>query len=169
VIVESEPALHGYGELVWLTVGLAATPACFLWDRIARLTGELKALLLAFALQIVGIILPVFDASLAVVILSAALYGATFIGIVSLMLTMMGKFYPTKPAKPMGKLTLSYGVAQIAAPALAGTLAETSGNYNQSLYLAAGIMGIGMLLLLILILHGQQNLAQLTRQSLNRS
>ena len=32
------------------------------------------------------------------------------------MLTMMGKFYPTKPAKPMGKLTLSYGVAQIAAP-----------------------------------------------------
>ena len=169
VIVESEPALHGYGELAWLTVGLAATPACFLWDRIARLTGELKALLLAFALQIVGIILPVFDASLAVVILSAALYGATFIGIVSLMLTMMGKFYPTKPAKPMGKLTLSYGVAQIAAPALAGTLAETSGNYNQSLYLAAGIMGIGMLLLLILILHGQQNLAQLTKQSLNRS
>ncbi|MCW8949851.1 MAG: YbfB/YjiJ family MFS transporter, partial [Sedimenticola sp.] len=105
------------------------------------------------ALQIIGIILPTFDASLSVVMFSAALYGGTFIGIVSLMLTMIGKFYPTKPAKPMGKLTLSYGVAQIAAPALAGTLAETSGTYNGSLYLAAAIMVIGLMLVLYLVSH----------------
>jgi len=151
VIVEAEPALQGNGELAWLVVGLAAAPACFVWDRIARKTGELKALALAFALQIIGIILPtLFDANLFLVLFSAALYGGTFIGIVSLMLTMMGKFYPTKPAKPMGKLTLSYGVAQIAAPALAGTLAETSGTYNGSLYLAALIMGVGLILILVL-------------------
>ncbi|WP_435685475.1 YbfB/YjiJ family MFS transporter [Sedimenticola selenatireducens] len=151
VIVEAEPALQGNGELAWLAVGLAAAPACFIWDRIARKTGELKALALAFALQIIGIILPtLFDTNLFLVLFSAALYGGTFIGIVSLMLTMMGKFYPTKPAKPMGKLTLSYGVAQIAAPALAGTLAETSGTYNGSLYLAAIIMGVGLLLILLL-------------------
>ncbi|MCW8945477.1 MAG: YbfB/YjiJ family MFS transporter [Sedimenticola sp.] len=153
VIVEAEPALQGYGEPAWLVVGLAAAPACFIWDRIARKTGELKALAIAFALQIVGIILPTFDASLSVVMFSAALYGCTFIGIVSLMLTMIGKFYPTKPAKPMGKLTLSYGVAQIAAPALAGTLAETSGTYNGSLYLAAIIMAVGLLLILYLVSH----------------
>ncbi len=148
VIVESEPALQGNGELAWLMVGLAAAPACFIWDRIARKTGELKALAMAFGLQIVGIMLPtLFDPSLQLVLFSAALYGGTFIGIVSLMLTMMGKFYPTKPAKPMGKLTLSYGVAQMVAPALAGTLAETSGTYNGSLYLAAAIMGIGLLLI----------------------
>lgn len=151
VIVEAEPDLQGYGELAWLVVGMAAAPACFIWDRIARKTGELKALALAFALQIVGIILPtLFDANLSLVLFSAALYGGTFIGIVSLMLTMMGKFYPTKPAKPMGKLTLSYGVAQIAAPALAGNLAEISGTYNGSLYLASVIMGIGLILVLIL-------------------
>lgn len=148
VIVESEPALQGYGELAWLIVGLAAAPACFIWDRIARKTGELKALAIAFGLQIIGIMLPtLFDASLQLVLFSAALYGGTFIGIVSLMLTMIGKFYPTKPAKPMGKLTLSYGMAQIIAPALAGTLAETSGTYNGSLYLAAIIMSIGLLLI----------------------
>ncbi|MCW8890823.1 MAG: YbfB/YjiJ family MFS transporter [Sedimenticola sp.] len=151
VIVEAEPALHGYGEPAWLVVGLAAAPACFIWDRIARKTGELKALAIAFALQIVGIVLPTYDASLGVVMFSAALYGGTFIGIVSLMLTMIGKFYPTKPAKPMGKLTLSYGVAQIAAPALAGTLAETSGTYNGSLYLAALIMAVGLLIILYLV------------------
>jgi hypothetical protein len=53
----------------------------------------------------------------------------------------------------MGKLTLSYGVAQIAAPALAGTLAETSGTYNGSLYLAAIIMAIGLILVLYLVSH----------------
>lgn len=148
VIVESEPALQGNGELAWLMVGLAAAPACFIWDRIARKTGELKALAMAFGLQIVGIMLPtLFAPSLQLVLFSAALYGGTFIGIVSLMLTMMGKFYPTKPAKPMGKLTLSYGVAQMVAPALAGTLAETTGTYNGSLYLAAAIMGMGLLLI----------------------
>ncbi len=154
VIVEAEPTLQGNGELAWLAVGVAAAPACFIWDRIARKTGELWALALAFALQIVGIILPtLFEAGLILVLFSAALYGGTFIGIVSLTLTMMGKFYPTKPAKPMGKLTLSYGVAQIAAPALAGTLAEVSGTYNDSLYLAAAIMGIGMILVVVLAAH----------------
>ncbi|WP_428624480.1 YbfB/YjiJ family MFS transporter [Sedimenticola sp.] len=156
VIVEAEPRLQGYGELAWLVVGIAAAPACFIWDRIARKTGELKALALAFGLQIAGIILPTLaDTSLAVVMFSAALYGGTFIGIVSLMLTMMGKFYPTKPAKPMGRLTLSYGVSQIAAPALAGTLAETYGTYNGSLYLAAAIMAIGLLLVIILAYREQ--------------
>ncbi len=154
VIVEAEPTLQGNGELAWLAVGVAAAPACFIWDRIARKTGDLWALALAFALQIVGIILPtLFEAGLILVLFSAALYGGTFIGIVSLTLTMMGKFYPTKPAKPMGKLTLSYGVAQIAAPALAGTLAEVSGTYNDSLYLAAAIMGIGMILVVVLAAH----------------
>ncbi len=106
--------------------------------------------MVAYSLQIVGIILPVMDHSLTSIILSALLYGGTFIGIVSLMPTMVGKYYPTKPAKPMGKLTLSYGVAQIAAPALAGNIAESSGSYNSTLYLATLVMVVGIILLVIL-------------------
>ncbi len=52
------------------------------------------------------------------------------------MLTMVGKFYPTKPAKPMGKLTLSYGVAQIVAPAMSGLLQKPAGNYSMPLIIA---------------------------------
>ncbi|MCP4276913.1 MAG: YbfB/YjiJ family MFS transporter [Gammaproteobacteria bacterium] len=36
VIVEAQESLQGQGELVWLMVGLAAAPACIMWDRIAR-------------------------------------------------------------------------------------------------------------------------------------
>lgn len=150
VIVERQPALQGYGVWVWLAVGLTAAPACIIWDRVARRIGVLQAMLLAFALQIIGILLPAFEVSAAVLLLSAALYGGTFIGIVSLMLTMVGSFYPTRPAKPMGRLTLSYGVGQVVAPAIAGSLAEISGSYAGSLVMAAAIMLMGMGVLLIL-------------------
>ena len=51
-IVEREPALAGQGALTWALVGLAAMPAVFAWDRVARLVGEQRALLAAFGLQI---------------------------------------------------------------------------------------------------------------------
>ena len=66
---------------------------------------------------------------------------------VSLVLTMAGRYYPTMPAKMMGKMTLSYGVAQIIGPAITGLIGEKFGSYNASLYVAAGVMllGVGLL------------------------
>ena len=83
----------------------------------------------AFLLQIAGILLPVLLPGLGMTLLGAALFGGTFIGIVSLVLTMAGRFYPTRPAKMMGKMTIAYGVAQIAAPAITGQLAQGDGSY----------------------------------------
>ncbi|OOZ36683.1 YbfB/YjiJ family MFS transporter [Solemya velesiana gill symbiont] len=151
-LVEARPSLQGYGWLAWLVVGLAAAPACFFWDLVARRIGDLKALLIAYGFQIVGILLPALDDRLPMVLLSALLYGGTFIGIVSLMLTMVGRFFPSKPAKPMGKLTLSYGVAQIVAPAISGVMAQQTGSYDGSLYMASAVMVLGMLLMLMLML-----------------
>ena len=150
-IVENQPTLQGSGSIVWLVTGLAAAPACVFWDRVARKIGELKALFIAYGINIIGIVIPVFDHSFLAVLLSGALFGATFIGIVSLMLTMVGKFFPTKPAKPMGKLTLSYGTAQIIAPALSGMIAEATGNYNMPLILAGAFMSFGMVLIYVLM------------------
>jgi len=156
-IVENQPKLQGNGSIVWLVTGLAAAPACIFWDRVARKIGELKALFIAYGINIVGIIIPVFNHSFFAVLLSGVLFGATFIGIVSLMLTMVGKFFPTKPAKPMGKLTLSYGTAQIIAPALSGMMAEASGNYDMPLILGGAFMGVGMILIYTLMLQKEKS------------
>ena len=40
--------------------------------------------------------------------------------IVSLALTMAGRYYPTRPAKMMGHMTLTCGCAQILDPAVMG-------------------------------------------------
>ncbi|MDD2664166.1 MAG: YbfB/YjiJ family MFS transporter [Dechloromonas sp.] len=149
-IVDQLPGLAGRGNLVFLAIGVGAAPACINWDLIARRTGELNALILAALLQIVGILLPVAVGGLAAALFGALLFGGTFIGMVSLVLTMAGRFYPTRPAKMMGRMTLSYGAAQILAPALTGWLAIHYGGYAAGLYLAAGVMVVGTLLLFAL-------------------
>lgn len=146
-IVEREPLLAGAGNWTFALVGLAAAPAVMLWDLVARRIGYLGALIVAMGLQVIGIVLPAVTTSLAAVLFSAVLYGGTFLGCVSLVLTMAGRLYPASPARLMGKMTLAYGSAQIIAPALTGMLAEATGHYSVGLWLAGGFVALGALLL----------------------
>lgn len=150
VMTEQQPGLAGQGVWMWLLVGLAAAPAPLLWDRIARRLGHLGALQLAWGLQILGILLPVWSATLAAAIVSALLFGATFIGIVSLVLTMVGVRYPAHPASVMARLTIGYGLAQIVAPVLAGELAERTGRFDGALLAVAALMLLGFVCLLLM-------------------
>ncbi len=147
-IVENQDELRGQGEMAFLILGVFAAPACIFWDLISRKTGILNALLLAFIVHAMGIVLPVIGHTLWFALLSAALYGFTFVGIVSIVLTMAGRFYPTKPAKLMGMLTMSYGVPQIVAPTIAGYLAAATGHYDASLLMASGFVMFGSLVIL---------------------
>ncbi len=142
-IIERQTVFEGQGELTFLIIGLAAAPACIAWDFISRKTGLLKALLLAYVLEIISIIIPIFSQDSSLLFFSAFLFGATFIGTVSLVLTMAGRFYPSKPAILMGRLTISFGLAQVIAPTISGQFAQMSGNYNVGLYMAAGLMVLG--------------------------
>ena len=149
-IVERLPGLAGQGKWAFLAIGLAAAPASIVWDFIARRIGDLNALITAALLQVAGILLPVAGGGLALTLAGALLFGGTFVGIVSLVLTMAGRYYPGRPAKMMGKMSLAYGSAQIAGPAVTGWLATRFGSYQAGLYLAAGIMVLGTALLLLL-------------------
>ncbi len=150
VIVNELPGMEGKGLWSFMLIGLSATPACILWDLVARRIGDLNALISAFLLNFFAILLPVITANPILVMFSAALFGTAFLGIVSLVLSMAGRYYPTRPVKMMGKMTITYGVAQIVAPAITGTLAEYSGSYSFGLYLAAVIMFVGIILMFIL-------------------
>jgi predicted MFS family arabinose efflux permease len=154
LITEQQPALSGQGGLMWLLVGLAAAPAPILWDRVARRLGYLPTLGIAYVLQIIGILLPVLSGSPAAAIASSLLFGVTFIGIVSLVLTMVGLRYPAHPAQIMARLTLGYGIAQIVAPVVAGELAERTGTFDGSLVMVAAIMAVGLASLLAMGMLG---------------
>jgi predicted MFS family arabinose efflux permease len=149
-IVESLPGLEGKGNAVFLVIGLAAGPSCIAWDFIARRIGELNALVIAAVFQIIGILLPVIGAGLLGAMAGAILFGGTCMGIVSLVLTMAGRYYPTRPAKMMGKMTIAYGVAQIIGPAITAQIAASFGSYFAGLYIAAGVMLLGSFLFFLL-------------------
>ncbi len=146
-MVEREPALAGQGPWAWALVGVAAMPAVFVWDRVARRIGDTRALLLALGLQTVSVVLPALSGSLAAAMAGAVGYGATFIGIVSLTLALVGRRSPHNPGKAMARLTLSYGAAQMMAPVVAGVMAQTTGTFRGALWLTAGVMAAGMALL----------------------
>jgi MFS family permease len=146
-IVERVPALVGLGTWMWAGVGLTAMPAVFIWDRVARRIGEWRALLGAFSLQTLSVMLPAASDSLAAAWLGALGFGATFIGIVSLTLALAGRLCPSNPGKAMARLTLSYGVAQVLAPALTGAMAQASGSFHSGLWLTAAVMSLGIALL----------------------
>ena len=146
-MVEREPALAGQGPWAWALVGVAAMPAVFVWDRVARRIGDTRALLLALGLQTVSVVLPALSGSLAAAMAGAVGYGATFIGIVSLTLALVGRRSPHNPGKAMARLTLSYGAAQMMAPVVAGLMAQSTGTFRGALWLTAGVMAAGMALL----------------------
>lgn len=146
-ILERLPVLQGRGGWVWVIVGLAALPSTFVWDRIARRVGATRALILAYLLQGVGMLLPAVSGSALVNLLSAALFGATFVGIVSLTLALVGRHVPSNPSRAMARITLGYGVAQIVGPIVAGYMARATGSYQGALVATAVLMGCGAVLL----------------------
>ncbi|MDP4608554.1 MAG: YbfB/YjiJ family MFS transporter [Burkholderiaceae bacterium] len=148
VVIEAVPALAGKGSLAWLLVGVAAIPTVYLWDKVARALGELKALALAYAVQTLSVALPALSDSLWAGLSGAALYGATFLGIVSMTLSFAGRRAPNNPGKAMAKLTLGYGVAQILAPVMAAYAAAVVGNYLGALWMTAAMLLVGAALLM---------------------
>jgi len=142
-IVEQQPGLEGQGNRVFMLVGLAAMPANFLWDRIARGIGEFNALVAAYLMQILGIAAPLISDTLVGALIGALLFGGTFVGIVGLVLTMAGRCYPSHPSRMMGRMTLSYGIAQISVPALIALTIGTKDSYSHGLVPAIIAMAVG--------------------------
>ena len=141
-IVNSALGNNSQGYLVFILLGAAAAPSPLIWDKLSHRFGNLNALILAFLLQTVGILLPAINSSLFTLLVSAILFGNTFIAIVSIVMTMSGHYYPSNPAKMMAKMTISYSFAQIIAPMVVALMAAHNLSYLDGLFLA-GIVMIG--------------------------
>ncbi|HJV46484.1 MAG TPA: YbfB/YjiJ family MFS transporter [Bacillota bacterium] len=146
-IAEKIPGLSGNASLVWMFVGLAAAPSCIIWSMLGKRNGFVLSLGLAMILQAVGIVIPVIWNSPAGAILSALLFGATFMGITTLATTLARSMNPTGSSRTIGSLTAVYGAGQMIGPSGAGILASITHNYNGALVGAAIVVLLGSVLL----------------------
>ncbi|PXA44226.1 MFS transporter, partial [Staphylococcus pseudintermedius] len=79
-IVKTMPTLSEYAALSWMFVGLGAIPATVLWSMIGQRIGICLSVILAFLLQIVAVLMPIFTVNAFAIALSSMIFGATFLG-----------------------------------------------------------------------------------------
>ena len=90
-------------------------------------------------------------------------------GIAGLVLTMVGRRYPSHPAAIMARLTLGYGVAQIVAPVVAGELAQATGQFDLSLIMVAAMMALGLGCLVMMRLLPEQGASAMSNLESTRN
>jgi MFS family permease len=146
-IINSLEGLEGYGNLGWLIVGIAGIPSSILWMRLAHNYDSVNVIIIAMVLQIIGIVIPALSTNIILNLLSGALYGSTFIGLVALFLNLGGQLAGKNPVVLMGAMTAAYGIGQVGAPLYSVALIDYFGNYNSTLYLTAFIVFVGIMFL----------------------
>jgi MFS family permease len=146
-VVRSTPGLEPYANLSWVLVGVAAVPSAAAWSFLAERHGHLAVLVTAHLVQAVGVALPALSHHPAAVMLGAAMYGGTFLGIVGMSLAFGRTLNPANAARIMGWLTAVFGIGQIIGPVLAAWLAARGG-WSPALLMAGGVVALGAPLLL---------------------
>lgn len=137
-IEQSSPGWIGSGA--WVLVGLAAIPSSALWAGLGRRWSRPALLPAALAVQAAGIALPALVGGVAAALLSAVLFGATFIGVSTLALATGAHLrFP----RAVALLTAGYSVGQILGPLVATPLLRHG--YHQALILAAVVVLVAAL------------------------
>lgn len=129
-IEQSSPGWIGSGA--WVLVGLAAVPSSALWAWLGRRWSRPDLLLAALVVQAVGIAVPALISGVAAALVSAVLFGATFIGVSTLVLATGADLrFP----RSVALLTAGYSIGQILGPLAVSPLLQHG--YHQALVLAA--------------------------------
>ena len=135
-IEQSSPGWIGSGA--WVLVGLAAVPSAALWARLGRRWSRPDLLAAALLVQAVGIALPALVGGVAAALVSAALFGGTFIGVSTIALAAGAQLrFP----RSVALLTAGYSVGQILGPLVVTPLLHHG--YHQALILAAVVVLAG--------------------------
>lgn len=147
VLLKSMPGLGGIGLYAWVVVGLASAPSTVLWGLATRRIGQAPALLLACLLQAFGTALPVFLPLPVPALVAAALFGATFTGIVALAFGFAREMAPGATGRMIGLLTIGYSIGQVLGPFGAGLMIAGGRSFALPLLAAAGAALLSALLI----------------------
>ncbi|MGQ4388435.1 YbfB/YjiJ family MFS transporter [Streptomyces sp. SAS_270] len=129
-IDQQSPGWVGVGA--WVLVGLAAVPSPALWARLGRRWSRPGLLLAALVVQAAGIALPALIGGTAAALISAVLFGGTFLGVS--MITLATGAHLRFP-RSVALLTAGYSVGQILGPVAVAPLLHHG--YRQALSAAA--------------------------------
>lgn len=133
----------------WLIAGIATAASPLTWSAVAARIGTVKALTLCYCLQVFGALLAVFGSTPFVLIIAAALFGFTFIGVVMMTIGIGTQMGVTNAS---AKLTSWYSIGQIVGPAI---VAAALSEHIAVAFIASAIaLAIAMALTLVGVVTG---------------
>lgn len=136
------------GLLIWLIVGIFAMLSNPIWGALAKRIGEVKTLMGLTILQAFGMFLPIWFEGAVGLYGNAVILGLTFVGMVSMTLTLIKNINPAYSNLLIGLATLAYALGQFLGPLVTVALAGKNDNFNAGLLVAATGLIIGLVLLL---------------------
>lgn len=148
VVVRAAPDLADWANLAWVVVGLAAVPSAAAWGWIAERKGHARALIAAHALMAAGTLLLGLTHHPAGILMSALLYGGTFLGIAGMAVAFGRAITPDRATWVVAMLTIGFSAGQIAGPVAAAALAQIGG-WPLALGAAAAVTAAGVPMLVI--------------------
>jgi MFS family permease len=125
------------GTGAWVLVGLAATASPALWAWLSRTWSRPALLVVALVVQAVGIALPVLGGGAPAALVSAILFGATFLGISTIALAIGAHL---RVARAVAILTSGYSAGQILGPVAVTPLLHNG--YQTALLVSAGVVAL---------------------------
>lgn len=137
VVAIDQSAPDWVGTSAWVLVGLAAVPSAALWAGLSHRWSRPSLLTAALVVQAVGIVLPALIGGVGPALISAALFGGTFLGIATLALAIGAQI---GTPRAVAVLTAAYSVGQIAGPLLVTPLLHTG--YRQALIAGAAVVAL---------------------------
>lgn len=146
-IIYNIESLRPFASFSWVIAGIAAAPAAPIWMAMISKLSTVKVLSTAYILQVIGILLPVFSQTAWSVLLSAFLFGFTFVGIVSLSTAYARELFPKQSGAVVSALTTAYALGQIAGPILASSVEAYFNSFKAPLTFAGSIVAFALVIL----------------------
>ena len=133
----------------WVVLGAAAIAGGFAWPPlIARLRGG-RALATVLAVVATGALLPLVSGSAVAALASAALFGASFLAVVTASTAVARRSLVQHHWTPaIGTLMVAFAIGQCFGPVLAGVVSDGPAGLRLGLGLSAGLLALAALIAL---------------------
>ncbi len=135
----------------WSVVGFLSLFSGPVFGSISDKLGRKAGMLIVFSVQSLAYLLVASGLPGIFLYLSIFCYGLVAWSIPAIMAAAVGDYAgPENAARALGFITLIFGLGQISGPAIAGVLAQHSGGFSSSFYMAAALAGAAILLSAVL-------------------
>lgn len=159
-IVYNIEDLRAYASYSWVVVGIAATPSAPFWMAMMSRFKPVSVMFVAYILQVIGIILPVLTQTAWSVLLSAFLFGCTFVGLVTITTGYGRQLFPRQSGSVVSVLTTAYALGQIIGPIIASRVEGHFNSFKAPLLFAGSVVFCALAILFIGQLLTQRSIVQ---------